>query len=99
MFWSAQQISYDGWRKACQDKIGFREAHKNDLQGSVHQGPAVLRYGYGTASDIDFISFAIQMGATIEDMLLHQYATHPELTPKSSDNMYVFAAQDALKKL
>jgi len=62
-------------------------------------GGSVLRYGYGTAFDIDFIAFAIQMGATIEDTLLHQYATHPELTAKSSDNMYVFAAQDALKKL
>jgi NADH oxidase (H2O2-forming) len=62
-------------------------------------GGSVLRYGYSTASDVDFIAFAIQMGATVEDILLHQYTTHPELTPKSSDNMYVLAAQDALKKL
>jgi NADH dehydrogenase len=62
-------------------------------------GGSVLRYGYATAPDINFISFAIQMGATIKDMLRHQYATHPELTAKSSDNMYVFAARDALKKL
>jgi len=36
------------------------------------------------------------MGATQEDLLSYQYATHPELAAKPSDNTYVFAARDAL---
>lgn len=62
-------------------------------------GGSVLRKGTCTAHNIDFISFAIQMKATAEDMLEYQYATQPELAAKPSDNTYVFAAQDALKKL
>lgn len=44
-------------------------------------------------------SFAIQMGAKLEDLLAYQYATHPELAAKPSDNVYVFAAKDAKRKL
>jgi NADH oxidase (H2O2-forming) len=62
-------------------------------------GGSVLRKGHCSAGNVDFISFAIQMGATIEDILNYQYATHPELAAKPSDNTYMFAAQDALKKL
>ncbi len=62
-------------------------------------GGSVLRKGHCVAANVDFISFAIQMGATIEDILKYQYATHPELAAKPSDNTYMFAAQDALKKL
>jgi len=62
-------------------------------------GGCVLRQGFGAAQSADFISFAIQMGATIEDLLAYQYATHPELAAKPSDNTYMFAAKDALKKL
>ena len=62
-------------------------------------GGSVLRKGHCSAGNVDFISFAIQMGATIEDILKYQYATHPELAAKPSDNTYMFAAQDALKKL
>ena len=62
-------------------------------------GGSVLRKGHCSAGNIDFISFAIQMEATIEDILKYQYATHPELAAKPSDNTYMFAAQDALKKL
>ncbi len=62
-------------------------------------GGSVLRKGHCSAGNVDFISFAIQMGATIEDILRYQYATHPELAAKPSDNTYLFAAQDALKKL
>jgi len=61
-------------------------------------GGSVLRKGHCSAGNVDFISFAIQMGATIEDILKYQYATHPELAAKPSDNTYMFAAQDALKK-
>lgn len=62
-------------------------------------GGSVLRKGNCSAHNVDFISFAIQMGATLDDLLNYQYATHPELAAKPSDNMYVFAAKDAIKKL
>jgi NADH oxidase (H2O2-forming) len=62
-------------------------------------GGSVLRRGHATAANVDFISFAIQMGATINDLLRYQYATHPELAAKPSDNSYVLAAMDAGAKL
>lgn len=62
-------------------------------------GGSVLRKGNCSAHNVDFISFAIQMGATCDDLLNYQYATHPELAAKPSDNMYVFAAKDAIRKL
>jgi NADH oxidase (H2O2-forming) len=62
-------------------------------------GGSVLRKGPGAAQNADFISFAIQMGATWENLLNYQYATHPELAAKPSDNAYVFAAKDAMRKL
>ncbi|MBW2094017.1 MAG: FAD-dependent oxidoreductase [Deltaproteobacteria bacterium] len=61
-------------------------------------GGSVLQKGEGAAQNADFISFAIQMKATLEDLLTCQYATHPELAAKPSDNTYVFAARDALAK-
>ena len=74
-------------------KLVFDKASRKLIGGSV------LRKGHCVAANVDFISFAIQMGATIEDILKYQYATHPELAAKPSDNTYMFAAQDALKKL
>lgn len=62
-------------------------------------GGSVLRRGTGAALNVDFISLAIQMGTTLTDLLVHQYATHPELAAKPSDNAFVFAAKDALGKL
>ncbi len=62
-------------------------------------GGSVLRTGVCTAQHVDFISFAIQMGATADDLLRYQYATHPELAAKPSDNTYVFAARDARSKM
>ena len=64
-------------------------------------GGAVLREKeaqHATAINVDFLSFAIQMGATIDSLLIHQYSTHPELAAKPSDNTIVFAAKDADKK-
>ena len=61
-------------------------------------GGSVMRKGHGAAQNVDFISFAIQMQTTLEDLLSYQYATHPELAAKPSDNTYVFAAQDARGK-
>ena len=61
-------------------------------------GGSVMRKGFGAAQQIDFVSMAIQMGATLEDLLSYQYATHPELAAKPSDNAYQFAAQDAVNK-
>lgn len=58
-------------------------------------GGSVLRHDHATASNVDFLSFAIQMGATANDLMHLQYATHPELAAKPSDNMYVFAARNA----
>ena len=62
-------------------------------------GGSVMRKGHGAAQNVDFISFAIQMQTTLEDLLSYQYATHPELAAKPSDNTYVFAARDAHGKL
>lgn len=70
-------------------KLIFEEVSGRLLGGSV------LRHGHATASNVDFLSFAIQMRATLDDVLHLQYATHPELAAKPSDNMYVFAALDA----
>jgi NADH oxidase (H2O2-forming) len=62
-------------------------------------GGVVMRRDHATAAAVDLISMAIQMGATADDLLLHQYATHPELAAKPSDDMLVFAAQDAIDRL
>jgi NADH oxidase (H2O2-forming) len=61
-------------------------------------GGSVMRRGHNAAQHVDFISLAIQMGATLEDLLGFQYATHPELAAKPSDNTYVFAAREANRK-
>jgi len=74
-------------------KLVFNSETKKIIGGSV------LRHGYCTGCNIDFISFAISMGATIEDVMEYQYATHPELDAKPSDNAFVFAAMDAYSKL
>ena len=62
-------------------------------------GGCVMRKGNSTAQNVDFISFAIQMGATMDDLLAYQYCTHPELAAKPSDNSYTFATRDAMNKL
>ncbi|MBW1893000.1 MAG: FAD-dependent oxidoreductase [Deltaproteobacteria bacterium] len=62
-------------------------------------GGSVMRKGNCTAQNVDFISFAIQMGATMDDLMSYQYCTHPELAAKPSDNSYVFATRDALSRL
>jgi NADH dehydrogenase len=74
-------------------KLVFERDTKRLLGGSV------MRRGSGAAQNVDFISLALQMGATQEDLLSYQYATHPELAAKPSDNTYVFAARDARGKL
>ena len=58
-------------------------------------GGSVLRRGRGAAQNVDFLSLAIQKGTTLDDLLDFQYATHPELAAKPSDNTYVFAAKEA----
>ncbi len=58
-------------------------------------GGCLLRQGHGAAQGADFISFAIQQGATVDDLQLLQYATHPEQAAKPSDNAFVFAARQA----
>lgn len=58
-------------------------------------GGSVMRPGSSVAGDVDFISLALQLRATREDLLVHQYATHPELAAKPSDNRFVFAARAA----
>ena len=73
-------------------KLVFNKANAKLVGGSV------LRKGDCTAHMVDFISFAIQMGATMGDLMDYQYATHPELAAKPSDNVYVFATKNALTK-
>lgn len=62
-------------------------------------GGGVLRRGHVVAGNIDFISLAIQMGATADDLLRLQYATHPELAAKPSDNIFTFAAKAAIQAM
>ena len=62
-------------------------------------GGSVIRQGDCTAQNVDLISLAIQMGATMDDFMSYQYCTHPELAAKPSDNSYVFATRDAIGKL
>lgn len=62
-------------------------------------GGCVLRQGFGAAQSADFISFAVQKKATVDDLLLLQYATHPEQAAKPSDNSYVFAAKQAAARM
>jgi len=69
---------------------------EGDTQNLI--GGSVMRKGHGAAQNVDFISFAIQMQTTLEDLLSYQYATHPELAAKPSDNTYVFAARDLAGK-
>ncbi len=69
-----------------------------DRSSSRLIGGSILRKGSGAAQNVDFISFAIQMKVALEDLLVYQYATHPELAAKPSDNTYVFAAKDAAGK-
>jgi NADPH-dependent 2,4-dienoyl-CoA reductase/sulfur reductase-like enzyme len=73
-------------------KLVFNRENRKIVGGSV------LRKGNCSAHNVDFISFAIQMGATIDDLMDYQYATHPELAAKPSDNTYVFATKNALTK-
>lgn len=60
-------------------------------------GGTVMRQGETVAGNIDFLSLAIQMKVTIDDLLVHQYATHPELAAKPSDNLFVLASEEAAK--
>ncbi len=68
-----------------------------DRQSGRLLGGTIMRQGDAVAANIDFLSFAIQMRASIADLLVHQYATHPELAAKPSDNIFVFAAQEAAR--
>lgn len=62
-------------------------------------GGCVLRKGGGAAQCADFISLAIQMGATVDDLLVFQYATHPEQAAKPSHNIFTVAAKDAAGRI
>jgi len=74
-------------------KLVFDRASARLLGGSV------VRKGFCVAQNVDFLSLAIQKHSTLEDLLDHQYSTHPELAAKPSDNLWLFAAQDAGGKI
>lgn len=73
-------------------KLVFDQANGRLLGGSV------VRKGHTAALAVDFISLACKMGATMQDLVDYQYATHPELAARPSDNAFVFAARDAQKR-
>jgi NADH oxidase (H2O2-forming) len=54
---------------------------------------------FAVAGYLDLLSLAISKRLTAGDLAALQYATHPELAPKPSDNLIVMAAMDALTKL
>lgn len=62
-------------------------------------GGCILRKGVGAAQCADFISLAIQMGSTVDDLLVFQYATHPEQAAKPSHNIFTVAAKDAIGRM
>jgi NADH oxidase (H2O2-forming) len=70
-----------------------------DRQNRKLIGGCVMRKGHSAAQHIDFISLAIKMGATMDDISEFQYCTHPELAAKPSDNAFTFAARDAMSRL
>jgi len=72
-------------------KLVFNRENKRLIGGSV------MQKGNCTAPSVDFISLAIQMGATMDDLSNYQYCTHPELAAKPSDNVYTFATRDAAR--
>lgn len=74
-------------------KLLFEKQTKRIIGGSI------LRQDHGAVHNVDFISLAIQMGLTLEQLQDFQYTTHPLLAARPSDNMYLFAVRDALKKL
>jgi pyruvate/2-oxoglutarate dehydrogenase complex dihydrolipoamide dehydrogenase (E3) component len=73
-------------------KLVFNRENRNIVGGSV------LRKGNCSAYNVDFISFAIQMGATMDDLMDYQYATRPELAAKPFNNIHVFTKKSALTK-
>jgi len=74
-------------------KLVFERKNRKLIGGSV------IRHGSCVAANVDFISLAIQMGITVDELVRYQYATHPELAAKPSHNIFVFACMDAMKKL
>ena len=76
-------------KKTIRTKLVFERGSGRLLGGTV------LRRDHAVAPNVDFLSFAIQMGARLEDLDSHQYATHPELAAKPSDNVWTFAARAA----
>jgi NADH oxidase (H2O2-forming) len=72
-------------------KLVFNREDKRLIGGSV------MQKGSCAAQAVDFISLAIQMGATMDDLGRYQYCTHPELAAKPSDNIYTFATGDAAR--
>ena len=73
-------------------KLVFNRENRNIVGGSV------LRKGNCSAYKVDFISFAIQMGATMDDLMDYQYAARPELAAKPFNNIHVFTKKSALTK-
>lgn len=61
------------------------------LSGQVSGTKAIAGY-------IDLMAMAIDNGLGASDLARLQYATHPELAPKPSDNLIVMASLDALAK-
>jgi NADH oxidase (H2O2-forming) len=72
-------------------KLVFNRENKRLIGGSV------MQKGSCAAQTVDFISLAIQMGATMDDLGSYQYCTHPELAAKPSDNIYTVATRDAAR--
>ena len=53
---------------------------------------------FAMAGYLDLLALAIMQGHGARELAVLQYATHPELAPRPSDNLVVMAAADALGK-
>ena len=67
-------------------------------RGSLRVLGAQLRGTPAMAGYLDLLALAIEQGLTAHDLARVQYATHPELAPRPSDNLIVHTALNAIKQ-
>jgi NADH oxidase (H2O2-forming) len=77
-----------------QTKLVFRKSEGYKLIGG-----SVFSKDRGISFLIDLISYAIQKGSTMMELLTLQYSTHPELASRPSENAIVMACFPVMKQM
>lgn len=67
-------------------------------RGSLKVLGGQIRGTFAVAGYLDLLALAIDSGLTARELAGIQYATHPELAPRPSDNLMVMAAVNALRQ-